>query len=196
MATSLTRPRRPRWDRLYETAAAQEGHFTTAQAAAAGYSPPLLAKYLRNGRIARDRRGVYRLVHFPPGDHEDLIVLWLWSGREGVVSHETALALHGLSDVLPAEAHLTVPASWRSRRLRVPAGAVLHHDDVPEAERAWIGALPVTSASRTVNDCAADRLAPDLVRQAIEEGLERGLFSEDMIEPAHEVLRRFEGEEG
>jgi hypothetical protein len=35
-----------------------------------------------------------------------------------------------------------------------------------------------------------------LVRQAIEEGLERGLFSEDMIEPAHEVLRRFEGGEG
>ncbi len=43
------------------------------------------------------RRGVYRLVHFPVGDHEDLTAVWLWSEREGVFSHETALALHDLS---------------------------------------------------------------------------------------------------
>lgn len=46
----------PRWSRLYETAAAQEGHFTTAQAAEAGYYPQLLTKYLENGRIVRVRR--------------------------------------------------------------------------------------------------------------------------------------------
>jgi predicted transcriptional regulator of viral defense system len=184
--------RGPRWGQLYETAAAQEGHFTTAQAAEAGYSPQLLAKYLQNGRIARDRRGVYRVVHFPPGDHEDLVVLWLWSDRAGVVSHETALALHQLSDVLPRAAHLTLPGSWSSRRLRVPSGAILHHDDVPETDRAWIGAVPVTSAGRTVNDCAAARLPPDLVEQAIDEGLQRGLFTARMVQPATTYLRRFE----
>ena len=31
----------------------------------------------------------------------------------GVFSHDTALALHELSDALPARAHLTLPASWR-----------------------------------------------------------------------------------
>ena len=82
MANQLKGPGGPRWDALYETAAAQEGHFTTAQAADAGYSSQLLRKYLANGRIARTRRGVYRLVHFPPGDHEDLVTIWLWSGRE------------------------------------------------------------------------------------------------------------------
>jgi hypothetical protein len=36
----------PRWPHLYETATAQEGYFTTSQAAEAGYSPQLLAKHL------------------------------------------------------------------------------------------------------------------------------------------------------
>ena len=71
----------PDWDGLYETAAAQEGLFTTAQAAEAGYSPQLIAKHIKNGRFARVRRSVYRLVHFPPGEHEDIVAVWLWSGR-------------------------------------------------------------------------------------------------------------------
>jgi hypothetical protein len=74
----------------------------------------------------------------------------------------------------------------------VPSGAILHHDDVPETDRAWIGAVPVTSAGRTVNDCAAARLPPDLVEQAIDEGLQRGLFTARMVQPATTYLRRFE----
>src|SRR5512139_1302571 len=117
----------PSWDALYEIASAQEGLFTTAQAGEAGYSPQLLQKHLSARRIQRVRRGVYRLVHFPPGDHEDLAAVWLWSDREGVFSHETALFLHGLSDVLPTRVHLSVPAEWQGRRLRVPPGVALHH---------------------------------------------------------------------
>src|SRR5690348_10230352 len=92
----------PNWDHLYEQASAQEGYFTTQQAAAAGYSSQLLLKHLHAGRIKRARRGVYRLVHFPAGDHEDLTIVWLWSECKGVFSHMTALALHGLSDALPS----------------------------------------------------------------------------------------------
>src|SRR6266700_4465267 len=32
------------------------------------------------------RHGVYRLVHFPAGDHEELEVVWPWSERKGVFS--------------------------------------------------------------------------------------------------------------
>ena len=182
----------PRWARLWETAAAQEGHFTTAQAAAAGYSPQLLAKYLRNGRIVRVRRGVYRLVHFPPGDNENLVVIWLWSGRNGVFSHETALALHRLSDVLPSKVHLTLPMSWQLRRVRIPPGVALHFSEVAEDDRTWAGAVSVTSAMRTIIDCATAHVSPELVRQAIDEGVHRGLFTAAMVAPAVEYLRSFE----
>src|SRR3989475_10509178 len=100
----------PDWDRLYQAALAEEGHFPTQQALDAGYSSQLLVKYLDSGKIIRVRRSVYRLKHFPPGQQEDLVALWLWSDRAGVFSHETALMLHELSDVLPARAHLTLPA--------------------------------------------------------------------------------------
>jgi predicted transcriptional regulator of viral defense system len=167
----------PSWDALFDVASGQEGLFTTVQAADAGYSPQLLQKHLHAGRIQRVRRGVYRLVHFPPGDHEDLAAVWLWSRRAGVFSHETALFLHGLSDVLPARAHLTLPASWRPRRLRVPRGVILHHGDVAKAERGWVGPVPVTAPRRTLADCIAAGVAPDLVRQAIDQAAARGIVA-------------------
>src|SRR3954468_5580521 len=110
-------PARPSWDKLYELAAAQGGYFARSQANAAGYSDPLLHYYVTRRRLERTARGLFRLVHFPPSDDEDLVAAWLWSGRQGVFSHETALRLHLLSDVLPSEKHLTVPLAWRRRRL-------------------------------------------------------------------------------
>src|SRR6266850_6795380 len=168
---------KPDWDRLYETGLAQEGHFTTQQALDAGYSSHLLLKYLDCGNITRVRRSVYLLKHFPPGQQEDLVVLWLWSDREGVFSHETALMLHELSDVLPARAHLTLPAKWRNRRLRVPNGVVLHYADVPKPDRAWVGAVPVTSPARTLADCAADDVSPEFLSSAVAQALARGMVS-------------------
>jgi predicted transcriptional regulator of viral defense system len=165
----------PSWDALFEVASSQEGLFSTVQAAHAGYSPQLLQKHLHAGRVQRVRRGVYRLVHFPPGDHEDLAAVWLWSDRAGVFSHETALFLHGLSDVLPSRVHLTLPASWCARRFRVPRGVLLHHADVPRDERAWVGPVPVTAPRRTLADCIAAGVAPDLVEQAIDQAATRGV---------------------
>ena len=68
----------PNWDNLFAVAQSQLGYFTTQQAMAAGYSPQLLHKYLENGKVSRVRRRIYRLVHFPASEHEDLVMLWLW----------------------------------------------------------------------------------------------------------------------
>lgn len=184
---------RPDWDRLYETASAQDGHFSTHQAAQAGYSSQLLLKHIHSGRVARVRRGIYRLVHFPAGEHEELIIAWLWSEREGIFSHETALALHGLSDVLPARTHLTLPAGWRRRRFRVPDGIVLHHDDVSPDERVWFGPVPVTSPRRTLDDCAKAFVAPDLLRQAAQQAVRRGLVVRGDLEGVERALAPFGG---
>lgn len=168
----------PDWEALYSTAQSQSGYFTTGQAATAGYSPQLLRKYLRNGRVARVRRGIYRLVHFPASEHEDLVVAWLWAEQAGVFSHETALALHDLSDALPAKIHMTIPASWRRRRLRVPAGLVLHYADLGDFDRTGFSAVPVTSVRRTLRDCLEAKVSPELVRQAVLQARRRGLISE------------------
>jgi len=184
---------RPSWDRLFETASTQEGYFTTQQAAEAGYSSQLLLKHIRAGRVARAQRGIYRLVHYPVGEHEDLVTAWLWSERTGLISHQTALALHGLSDALPAQLHLTLPAAWRKRRFRVPAGVVLHHADVPPDDRTWFGAVPATSAQRSLNDCARAGMSPDLLRQAARQAVRRGLVARTELGDVEEALTPFGG---
>jgi len=187
------RIRPPSWDRLYEVASEQEGHFTTAQAAERGYSPQLLRKHIEAGRILRVRRGVYRLVHFPAGEHEDLVVVWLWSERQSVFSHQTALALHDLSDILPSQIHVSLPGSWRARRLRIPRGVVVHHADVAKHDRSWVGVVPVTSPRRTLEDCALAKIAPDLLRQAARDALRRGLVSRRELAEVRRSLRGLGG---
>lgn len=186
----------PAWQALYDIAASQEGLFTTQQATAAGYSAPLLAHHQKAGRIARIRRGIYRLIHFPPGEHEELVAAWLWTEQAGVLSHQTALSLQGLSDVLPAQIHLTLPLEWRQRRFRVPEGIVLHHAEVPPRERSWIGAVSVTSPRRTLNDCARANLSPDLLRQAAKQALVRGLVVKAELGEVEKALKPFGGIRG
>ena len=169
--------KQPDWDGLFAIAEAQSGYFTTSQAAQSGYSRPLLHKYLATGRMTRVRRGVYRLVHFPVSEHEDLVVLWLWTGQVGVFSHETALALQDLSDALPGKVHVTVPSNWLRRRLRVPAGLVLHFADLGDGDRSSYSAVPVTAPLRTLRDCIEAKVAADLVRQGILQARRRGIVS-------------------
>ena len=167
----------PDWGRLYELAAPQGGYFSAGQAKRAGYSAQLLQYYVSNGHLERAGRGVCRLVHFPAGENEDLVVAWLWSEGHGIVSHDTALALHQLSDVLPGKAHLTVPEQWRARRLRVPKGLVLHFADIPKRDVAWMGPVPVTRPLRTLHDCIEANVPVELTRQALKEGLAKGVFA-------------------
>ena len=184
---------RPNWNRLFEIAAAQEGLFTTKQAAEARYSPQLLTHYVHAGRAIRVGRSIYRLVHFPTGEHEELVAAWLWSELAGVVSHQSALTLHGLSDALPSHIHLTLPDAWRLRRLRVPSDVVLHHADVPPGDRTWFGAVPTTNPRRSLNDCAKDGLSPDLVRQAAWQAIHRGLVTKRELVDVEAALAPFGG---
>jgi predicted transcriptional regulator of viral defense system len=186
-------PARPSWDQLFMTAQTQQGLFTTQQAADSGFSPQLLVHHAHSGRVVRVRRGIYRIVHYPPGTQEDLIAAWLWTERAGIVSHQTALSLHELSDILPSQIHLTLPFAWRTRRFRIPQDVVLHYAAVPAEDRAWVDAVPTTSARRTLNDCADAALTPELLRQAAQQAIRRGLVTRDELGAVAQALAPFGG---
>lgn len=172
---SMSERKKPDWRALSQIAYPQGGYFRTAQAAAAGFSNQLLRKHRLAGRFVRSLRGVYRLADVPLGEHHDLMELWLWSEEVGVFSHETALALHELSDALPSRVHMTVPSSW-SRRSAVPRLLALHYANVPAGDRTWVGSIPVTTVARTLRDAVDAGVDPDLVAQAIAEGRARKLL--------------------
>jgi len=169
------------WDALYAIIEGQSGYFTIGQARECGYSDQLLRYHRNRGRFQSVLRGVYRMTHFPPTDHEDLIAIWLWSEMKGVFSHETALVLHQLSDSLPSSIYVTFPSNWKKRRLRYPDSLVPVFDEIGADERRWYGCVPVTTPARTIRDCRVAHVDPLLIDQAVDEGLQRGLFSKGQI---------------
>ena len=117
-------------DAIYELAEARHGYLTAAEAKATGISPLALVKMASRGVIERISHGVYRLTHFPLFPHGQYIEAVLWpQGVTGVLSHESALALHGLSDVSPSKVHITVPRKHRVRRA-IPGYMVIHRGSV------------------------------------------------------------------
>lgn len=116
---------------LYELAEDQAGYFTAAQARAAGLHQVRLVQLAQQGDVERVSRGVYRFTRFPVSRlaHYMEAVLWPQVRRPeivGVISHQSALALHELSDVSPARVHVTVPAAVRIRRDVMDRSSVPH----------------------------------------------------------------------
>lgn len=167
----------PNHDQLYQFAEMQAGYFTATQARTAGFSHALLAYHVQAGLFERVCPGVYRLKRFPASPHEDLFVAWLRAGDHAVISHDSALALYALSDLLPNAIHLTVP---RTASRRHP-GLRLHTNQLEPADVTDYAGLPVTTASRTIADVAASGLSEELVWQAIQEALRRGLATSDQL---------------
>ena len=170
-------PHRSSADKLYELAARQAGYFTTAQARQAGFSRRQLAYYAQTRRFERVRRGVYRLARFPASPHEDLFIAWLEAGPQAVVSHESALALYDLADILPAEIHLIISRTASRRR----DGLRLHTHRLAPEDVIWYAGLPVTSVPRTIADVASSGLADELVIQAVGQAIQKGLATVESL---------------
>ncbi len=168
----------PDHDALYQIAEQQAGYFTASQAARAGFSWERLTDYSKNGRFQRVAHGIYRLAQFPSSRFEDLFVAWLKCGLKSAISHESALAVYDLSDVLPGEVHVTVPRTASRRR----KGIRLHTNRLRPADVVKREGLPVTSVPRTIADVARAGLSEDHVAGAIREALQRGLTTKQAIQ--------------
>jgi predicted transcriptional regulator of viral defense system len=146
-------------DRLLALAEDQDGYFALKDAVAGGVLAPLVMQLYGRGRLERVARGVYRLARFPASPRADLWTAVLW-GRgnasvRGILSGETALLLHGGTDINPAQIHVTLPK--RSRIERTPPEPIrLHFADINSDDIELIDGLPVTSPLRTLNDLRAD----------------------------------------
>lgn len=162
---------------LYQIAEQQAGYFTAGQAEAAGMDRSTLRHHARlGGRYERVQRGLYRLRHFPSSPHEHVVAAWLPLRSSGaVVSHESALELHGLADVIPAAVHVSVPRAKRGVRPR--PGVRIHTLEFPlaEDEVRTVDGIPVTSPERTIVDALDSGSSPEQVALAMRQALDRGL---------------------
>jgi predicted transcriptional regulator of viral defense system len=182
---------------LYLQAEAQAGYFTAQQAVGVGMDRSTLSHHARpGGRYERIRPGLYRMRRFPSSPFEHVMVAWLPLRNAGaVVSHESALELHELSDLIPDAVHLTVPRAERGLRRR--DGVRLHTTSAPpsKAEIQNIAGLPVTNPERSIVDALEAGAQPEQIELAVRQATRRVLTTPNRLRAAaatrSERVRRF-----
>lgn len=152
----------------------------------AGIYDRISTVFLRSGDWVKELRGIYRLTHYPIQERPELVLWSLWSRNkkgepQGVWSHETALDIHELTDIMPAKMHLSVPKGFR-RNQEIPAVLILHRADLKENEIEKRRGYKVTTPLRTLVDVImADSIALDQIEMGIQDALKQGLISKRQI---------------
>jgi very-short-patch-repair endonuclease len=171
--------------RIRAVAERQRGCASRGQFLAAGVEFSAVKRRLRNGRLERIHRGVYRLPHTEELPLAAETGALLACGEGAVLSHHSAVTLWGLRPGTARPIHVTVPGD---RGCADPAGVVVHRSVIltPADIRIRDG-LPVTSPARAVLD-----VAPGLTDRDVERLLDEGLFALRILSRAdiHHLLAR------
>lgn len=181
-------------DDLFEIADCQQGYFTSQQAEECGFARSNFHFKLRSGEWIKEQRGIYRLARYPVSERPELVLWSLWSrdkkgSPQGVWSHETALDIHELSDMMPAKMHLSVPTRFR-RRIEIPQNLCLHFVDLIESDMEMRQGFKVTTPLRTLIDIINEGTTPqEQVIQAIQEALQKGLISRAHLIEIPQLMR-------
>jgi predicted transcriptional regulator of viral defense system len=156
---------------LADLANEQYGFLTPDDARERDIDPVNLVRMFQRGHLERRATGVYRMRLVPASSLDAYMEAVLWPGRgvRGVLSHETALDLYGLSDVNPAKIDITLPRSHRIRR-EVPASYRIHHDELTRDDVTAFEGIPIVTPARAIRQAAATKLGPALIGQAIDHG--------------------------
>lgn len=190
-------------DRLYAIAESQQGYFTAGQAVVCGYPTANHGRQCRQGGWQRERRGIYRLTHYPVSPDGPYVLWSLWSRSrtgepQGIYSHQTALSLFDLSDLMPARMHLTVPPVFR-RNTPIPPALVLHKNQLTPAEVEQRQGYRVVRPLRAIVDLlGTGEVERTHLSAALRQALERGLITRTELRrhPAHRELLALLAERG
>ena len=185
-------------DALFAAADRQQGYFTSQQAQECGFARSNFHYRLRSGEWVKAQRGIYRLARYPITGRSELVLWMLWSrdkkgDPQGVWSHETALDIHELSDIMPAKMHMTVPPRFR-KRIEIPKNLKLHFGHLSKKDIEIRQGYRVTTPLRTLLDIIeAGTVAQDQIIQAIKEGIQRGTLTlQDVIK--HPEFEKYKDE--
>lgn len=165
---------------LEALALAQGGYFDRRDAHEYGITDSLLRYHTRTGRFERILPGVYRLRAAPISPYDEYLLAWVWTNYRGAISHESALALYDLGDILPTRVHVTVPRPFH----RTSAPFQVHLAPLPEEGVQTYKGVRVTTPARAIIDAAATGTDPTQIHKVVREALERGLVDPSTLRAA------------
>lgn len=174
-----------------EIAAEQWGIITTAQARAHDVTPVQMKRLTDRGALERVHHGIYTMTRMPYDPIQDIRIAWIaldpktpaWDRLTqdfptGVVSHRTAAKLHQLGDI---------DADWTEftcqRRIRIDLPDIkIHTGTVEVKDWTTVEGLPVTTASRTVEDLAAAKVDGGHLASIAQDAIAQELATPDDLE--------------
>ena len=159
--------------RLFALASEQAGYFSAAQAKAVGYSYQAQAHHVGAGNWLRVDRGLFRLTEWVADVHDDLARWTLWSKGRAVVSHETALAVHGIGEFESARVHFTVPSQFTMK----DDALILHYAELPTTDIFQRSGFRVTTPARSIIDVATQAPEEEQLGRAIADAQRSGLLT-------------------
>ena len=165
---------------ILELAREQHGFVRTSDLRDAGISPKRLVDYAARGQAEHLGHGLYRLNLVPPSQWDEFMKATAWPDGRGVLSHETALDLHGLCDVSPDHIDVSVPKAYRTHR-RVPAPYRLHARNLTDGDVTYLEGVPIVRPAKAIEDGIEIRLRPSLIEQALETAEEQALVPRTVI---------------
>jgi hypothetical protein len=90
----------------------------------------------------------------------------------------------------PSDKRRATSPTWKRPLTRVQ---ILSPRLLFKKKSGWFGPVPVTTPLRTVVDCSLDAVPEDLVRQARQQGIRRGLFERGELQAALREARKRHG---
>jgi len=167
-------------DVLLEFAEGQNGLVTRQQAIdLLDVTGAAVDNLVARGRLKRVGHGIYRVPHLPGIPDEQYQVALLRTGDpDATLSHETALALHGISDVNPARYHVTVAHHRRIRRGDNDR-YVVHAQLLTPRQVTWWHEMRIVTPPTAIEQCIALGTPTYLLRQGLERGARTGAVRHD-----------------
>lgn len=186
----------PKYERqLYDFAFEHDGLIHIVEVKKNGIPPQRVRQLAHRGQLERLAHGLYRLENFPADPRRQ--ALWfalLWPQATGErdiypkLTHQTALALHGLTDAVVDVIDVTLPLGTRIRRSDWPRDVNYHFRDLTAKDVEVIDGFPVTTVRRTLLDCARDGVDARFVREATDEAVRLGRADLPTVSHVNEIL--------
>jgi predicted transcriptional regulator of viral defense system len=112
--------------------------------------------------------GVYRVPQVAETPYDLLALAVLWTGaHEAALSHETALAAWGGSDINPERINVSVA---KNRRIKRAGGEqyVIQHEDIDPIHITWWQQIPIVDVPTAIEQCIEDGTPSYLIQQSID----------------------------
>lgn len=161
--------------RVAAVASRQHGRIAHDQLRALGITQGQITGRVRRGALIPDGHGVYAVGHVAPSRAAALMTATLMCGPDALISHDHAVALHGLNPPWVDPPSLTAVHVTITPRRRRGRGSqlIVHQARIEPVDRAAIDGIPCTGAARTILDMAPGSTMRRLERLADQAAVDR-----------------------